>query len=145
MWFEDMQNILFIQNETGGTNGMTLKLFDSETIDIINYIKLTDEEWGFVKSGWVIVQKDFVCDVQDATQERLERTWGHDIKASKIVYCRPNNLISESSLLRFNNIIYKIKKIKYCKNTKEFTGDRFLKIALLEHDQQNLEITGDIS
>lgn len=145
-WFNLMQKRNKGNSSTGSSvkvirNSANITLFNSDKIDILEYGSTTDK-WGVTRNGWTILQKDFVCDVQYATDpEKVTRDFGYDIKVSRIVYCVPNENLVESSIIRYEGVLYKITKIKKCKNYSDFDGDKYWKIAIVEHDQQNLQIT----
>ena len=41
-----------------------LLLFDSDKIDILSYVKITNDK-GMTINGWKIIEKDYVCDMND--------------------------------------------------------------------------------
>ena len=41
-----------------------LLLFDSDKIDILSYAKTTNDK-GITINGWKIIEKDYVCDMND--------------------------------------------------------------------------------
>ena len=41
-----------------------LLLFDSDKIDILSYVKTTNDK-GITINGWEIIEKDYVCDMND--------------------------------------------------------------------------------
>ena len=134
-WFDDMQVRITNYEDTR----VQITLFDSEKVDIVSFDSIEDT-WGITRNGWQVVLKDFICDIQDITDEKVAKEWGYDVKATKVMYCRPNDLITESSLIKFEEVLYKVVKIKKCKNFSDYTLDRYYKIGLIRHLQQELSV-----
>ena len=117
----------------------TLLLFDSDKIDILSYVKTTNDK-GITINGWKIIEKDYICDMNDFDDKKNKEVWGYDISVEKTLICRPNTNISESSLIKYEGTYYKIIKIRKCKNTTIDNCDAYYKIALSKNEQQNIKI-----
>ena len=121
-------------------SGVSITLFNCDKIDILKYGS-TEDKWGITRNCWTVQQRDFVCDVQYATDpEKITTDFGYNVEVSRIIYCVPNENLVESSIIRYDGTLYKIIKIKKCKNDTNFDGDKYWKVAIVEHDNQNLVI-----
>ena len=116
-----------------------LLLFDSDKIDILSYVKATNDK-GITINGWKIIEKDYICDMNDFDDNKNKQVWGYDVSVEKTLICRPNTNITESSLIKYEDTYYKIIKIRKCKNTTIDNWDAYYKIALSKNEQQNIKI-----
>ena len=117
----------------------SLLLFDSDKIDILSYVKTTNDK-GITVNGWKIIEKDYICDMNDFDDNKNKQGWGYDVAVEKTLICRPNENITESSLIKYEDTYYKILKIRKCKNTTIDNWDAYYKIALSKNEQQNIKI-----
>ena len=138
-WQSDMKTRLEKINKSRNNSANKLLLFDSDKVDIINYQDIEDE-YGITRESWNYVQKDFICDINDMTNDKKEREWGYSLEVDKTMICRYSPVITESCIIRYKDIYYKIQKIKECKNTTLDNFDGYLKIALIKNDEQDINI-----
>ena len=117
----------------------SLLLFDSDKIDILSYVKTTNDK-GITINGWKIIEKDYICDMNDFDDNKNKQVWGYDVAVEKTLICRPNTNITESSLIKYEDTYYKIIKIRKCKNTTIDNWDAYYKIALSKNDRQNIKV-----
>ena len=59
-----------------------LLLFDSDKIDILSYVKTTNDK-GITINGWEIIEKDYVCDMNDFDDNKNKQVWGYDLSVEK--------------------------------------------------------------
>ena len=59
-----------------------LLLFDSDKIDILSYVKITNDK-GITINGWKIIEKDYVCDMNDFDDNKNKQVWGYDVSVEK--------------------------------------------------------------
>ena len=137
-WQSDMKSRL-TKIKDNKSKRTKLLLFDSDKVDIIKYTEIEDE-FGITRDGYKIIQKDFVCDVNDMSQIKKEQTWGYNLEIDKNMICRYNSIITEDCIVKYNDIYYKILKIKEAKNFSVEDFDAFQKIALIKNDNQNINI-----
>ena len=116
-----------------------LMLFDSDKVDLLKYESSTSD-FGFTLDGWKIIQKDFICDLNDSDDDKNKRVWGYDIVVDKTLICRTNDLITEDCLIKNEDVIYKIVKLRKCKNTDIHNWDGYYKIALQKNEEQEINI-----
>ena len=138
-WQSNMKTRLEKINKSRNNSANKLLLFDSDKVDIINYQDIEDE-YGITRESWDYVQKDFICDINDMTNDKKEREWGYSLEVDKTMICRYNPLITEECVIKYKDIYYKIQKIKECKNTSLENFDAYQKIALIKNDKQNINI-----
>ena len=138
-WQSEMKNRMVKVNNSKVNK---LLLFDSDKVDILNYGSFEDI-YGIERDGWKYIAKDIICDVNDVNDDKLKKDYGYNITADRIMIVRYNDLITEDCLIVWNDIFYKIAKIKTCKNYSVKDFDAYLKVALVKNEEQEINIMSE--
>lgn len=126
-------------NKIDGLIEITLiKDIYTDSVDIIDYSEYEDE-FGISREGWIISEKDYRSCIRDLTAEDVTKEWGYNLEVSEVLYVPIGHNITESSLIRYENCIYKTVKFNKCVNPdKRLEG--YYTIGLVKNDNQNINI-----
>lgn len=116
----------------------------TDSMEILNYHEGVNPDYGYNESYWSIDDGDFKGLLRSLKAEDVTKEWGYDVEVTDVLYVPPNNLITESTLIKKDEVIYKVVKIVECKNPDERLLSYFT-IGLVKNENQNIEIKGDES
>lgn len=85
-------------------------------------LQAIENEWGVVEEEKYVFVKTIMVDVQPCSQEKLNREYGYDLKATKRMFCDIDDSITESTLIVYRGQPYNVVKI--------IDWDDYLDIAL---------------
>lgn len=109
-----------------------------DNVDIINYSEYEDDN-GITRYGWTVSNKDYKSCIRNLSAEDVTKEWGYNVELSHVLYVQNLDNIEESSLIKYDNVIYKtIKFIKYDNPDKRL--DSFYMIGLVKNEEQNINI-----
>ena len=99
-------------------------MFYNKEIEIYNKGKYKDE-FGITYTGGYKLADTLMVDVQPYSNEKLKKDYGYDLECTKRIFTDLNENIKESSIVKYHNAYFDIKKI--------IEWDNYLDIAIAEH------------
>lgn len=110
----------------------------TDSMEVLNHHERVNPDYGFNESYWSIDEGDFKGLLTTLKAEDITKEWGYDVKVTDVLYTPSNNLITESTLIKKDNVIYKIVKIIECKNPDKRL-DSYFTIGLVKSEKQDIE------
>lgn len=101
-----------------------IKIFYNKEIEIYNKGKFKDE-FGITHNSGYKLADTLMVDVQPYSSEKLKKDYGYDLECTKRIFTDLNENIKESSIIKYLNEFFDIKKI--------VEWDDYLDIAVIEH------------
>lgn len=102
-------------------------MFYNKEIEIYNLCSYEDEFGVTHEDGYKLVGS-LMVDVQPYSSEKLKKDYGYDIECTKRIFMDFNKNMVESTLIKYRNEIFEVKKI--------IEWDDYLDIAIKELDKE---------